>query len=241
MSPELLNYGNAIWHGVVGAELLKDELGIWDEDILNAVRHHTTGAAIMSKLEQVIYMADYIEPARDFDGVQTARKITADDLGAGVAYQTKHTLQYLIANNKPVYPKTIETYNAWVPKYERKINQMDSKQLLEMAVKAGDGRRAEDIVALKVDQISPMADYFVIMTGGSDRQVQAIANAIIEKAHEEKVNIGSVEGKNHAQWVLIDLGDVVVHVFREETRAFYNLEKLWSDAPMVNISKWVND
>lgn len=118
---------------------------------------------------------------------------------------------------------------------------MDSKQLLEMAVKAGDGRRADDIVALKVDQISPMADYFVIMTGGSDRQVQAIANAIIEKAHEEKVNIGSVEGKNHAQWVLIDLGDVVVHVFREETRAFYNLEKLWSDAPMVNISKWVND
>lgn len=118
---------------------------------------------------------------------------------------------------------------------------MDSKQLLEMAVKAGDGRRAEDIVALKVDQISPMADYFVIMTGGSDRQVQAIANAIIEKAHEEKVNIGSVEGKKHAQWVLIDLGDVVVHVFREETRAFYNLEKLWSDAPMVNISKWVND
>ena len=118
---------------------------------------------------------------------------------------------------------------------------MDSKQLLEMAVKAGDGRRAEDIVALKVNQISPMADYFVIMTGGSDRQVQAIANAIIEKAHEEKVNIGSVEGENHAQWVLIDLGDVVVHVFREETRAFYNLEKLWSDAPMVNISKWVND
>lgn len=118
---------------------------------------------------------------------------------------------------------------------------MDSKQLLEMAVKAGDGRRAEDIVALKVNQISPMADYFVIMTGGSDRQVQAIANAIIEKAHEEEVNIGSVEGKNHAQWVLIDLGDVVVHVFREETRAFYNLEKLWSDAPMVNISKWVND
>ena len=118
---------------------------------------------------------------------------------------------------------------------------MDSKQLLEMAVKAGDGRRAEDIVALKVDQISPMADYFVIMTGGSDRQVQAIANAIIEKAHEEKVNIGSVEGKNPAQWVLIDIGDVVVHVFREETRAFYNLEKLWSDAPMVNISKWVND
>lgn len=122
LSPALLNYGNAIWHGVVGAELLKDELGIWDEDILNAVRHHTTGAPIMTKLEQVIYMADYIEPARDFDGVKAAREITANDLGAGVAYQTKHTLAYLIAKGKPVYPKTIDTYNAWVPQYEGKID-----------------------------------------------------------------------------------------------------------------------
>lgn len=122
LDPDLLNYGNAIWHGIVGAELIKDELGIWDEDILNAVRHHTTGAAKMTKLEQVVYMADYIEPARDFDGVDAARRITAQDLGAGVAYQTKHTLEYLIENNKPVYPKTIETYNAWVPAYEGKIN-----------------------------------------------------------------------------------------------------------------------
>ena len=118
---------------------------------------------------------------------------------------------------------------------------MDSKQVLEMVVKAADGRRAEDITALKVDEISPMADYFVIMTGGSDRQVQAIANAVIEKAHETGVTIGSVVGKNHAKWVLIDLGDVVVHVFREETRQFYNLEKLWSQAPLVNLSEWVSD
>lgn len=118
---------------------------------------------------------------------------------------------------------------------------MKSKELLEMVVKAADGRRAEDIVALKVDAVSPMADYFVIMTGGSDRQVQAITNAIIEKAHEEHVEIGSVEGKNHAQWVLVDLGDVVVHIFREETRRFYNLEKLWADAPLVNINDWIND
>lgn len=118
---------------------------------------------------------------------------------------------------------------------------MDSKQVLEMVVKAADGRRAEDITALKVDEISPMADYFVIMTGGSDRQIQAIANAVIEKAHETGVAIGSVEGKNHAKWVLIDLGDVVVHVFREETRQFYNLEKLWSQAPLVNLSEWVSD
>lgn len=122
LNPLLLDYGNAIWHGVVGAELIKDELGIWDEDILNAVRHHTTGAPVMTKLEQVIYMADYIEPGRDFVGVKKARVITAANLQAGVAYQTKHTLAYLIENGKPVYPKTIDTYNAWVPQYEGEID-----------------------------------------------------------------------------------------------------------------------
>lgn len=122
LNPLLLDYGNAIWHGVVGAELIKDELGIWDEDILNAVRHHTTGAPVMTKLEQVIYMADYIEPGRDFTGVKKARVITAANLQAGVAYQTKYTLAYLIENGKPVYPKTIDTYNAWVPQYEGEID-----------------------------------------------------------------------------------------------------------------------
>ncbi len=118
---------------------------------------------------------------------------------------------------------------------------MDSKKTLELVVKAADGRRAEDIVAMKVDQISPMADYFVVMTGGSNRQVQAITNAIVEMAHEHQLDIGSVEGKNAAQWVLVDLGDVVVHIFREETRHFYNLEKLWSDAPLVDLSDWLKD
>lgn len=111
---ELLDYGNAIWHGVVGAELIKNELGIWDEDILNAVRHHTTGAEVMSKLEQVVYMADYIEPGRDLPEINEARKVTVANLQAGVAMQTKQTLNYLMENNKPVYPKTIDTYNAWV-------------------------------------------------------------------------------------------------------------------------------
>lgn len=122
LNRELLDYGNAIWHGVVGAELIKDELDIWDEDILNAVRHHTIGAPVMTKLEQVVYMADYIEPGRDFPEVKRAREITSENLGAGVAYQTKQTLKYLIERNLPVYPKTIDTYNAWVPQYEGKID-----------------------------------------------------------------------------------------------------------------------
>lgn len=115
LDSDLVNWNNAIWHGVVGAELIKAELGIDDEDILNAVRYHTTGNRYMTKLAQIIYMADYIEPARDFDGVEKARLLTSQSLELAVAYQTKHTLLYLLENNQRVYPKTIETYNAWVP------------------------------------------------------------------------------------------------------------------------------
>lgn len=122
LNPDLLNYGNAIWHGIVGAELIKDELGIWDENILNAVRHHTIGAPVMSSLEQVVYMADYIEPARDFPEVEEARKLTKKDLVLGVAYQNKKTLEYLIERDKPVYPGAIASYNAWVPKYGGRLD-----------------------------------------------------------------------------------------------------------------------
>lgn len=115
LDPDLLNWGNAIWHGIVGAEMVKHELGIWDEDILNAIRHHTTGAPVMSKLEQVIYMADYIEPQRSFEEAEKARQLTAKSLTLGVAYQTEQTLAFLVHRDLPVYPATILTYNAWVP------------------------------------------------------------------------------------------------------------------------------
>lgn len=115
LDPDLLNWNNAIWHGIVGAEMVKHELGVWDEDILNAIRHHTTGAPVMSPLEQIIYMADYIEPGRNFAEVVKARELTAKSLQLGVAYQTEQTLAYLVERDLPVYPATILTYNAWVP------------------------------------------------------------------------------------------------------------------------------
>lgn len=113
MDPELLDYGNAIWHGVVGAEFIKDELHIFDEEILNAVRRHTVGAPYMTKLDQIIYMADYIEPGRDFPGVEKARELTNQSLKKGVFFQTQQTLKYLVENGRPIYPGTIATYNAW--------------------------------------------------------------------------------------------------------------------------------
>lgn len=114
--PELLNYNNAIWHGLVGASFVERELGITDVEILHAIRVHTTGAAKMSLLDKIIYVADYIEPGRDFPGVQDARAIAWADLDEAVAFETKHTLAHLLAQEQQIYPKTIETYNYWIAK-----------------------------------------------------------------------------------------------------------------------------
>ncbi|MEQ7218246.1 ribosome silencing factor [Vagococcus fluvialis] len=112
--------------------------------------------------------------------------------------------------------------------------------MLELVVKAADSKKAEDIVALDVTTVSLLADYFVICHGNSDKQVMAIANEIIEESHKNQVEVKRIEGKESARWVLIDLGDIIVHVFHSEEREFYNLEKLWSDAPLVNISSMVD-
>ncbi|MCO6541705.1 MAG: bis(5'-nucleosyl)-tetraphosphatase (symmetrical) YqeK [Lactobacillus sp.] len=114
LDANLLNYGNAIWHGVVGAYFIKYELGIYDEDILNAVRRHTTGDIKMTTLDKIVFMADYTEPGRDFPEATEARQITDQDLDAGVRYQLEHTLEHLLQKRSQIYPLTIESYNEWV-------------------------------------------------------------------------------------------------------------------------------
>ncbi|MGX7013285.1 ribosome silencing factor [Vagococcus silagei] len=116
---------------------------------------------------------------------------------------------------------------------------LESKQILEIAVKGADDKRAEDIIAMDVSKVSLLADYFLICHGNSDKQVMAIADSIIEAAHKANVEIKRVEGRENGKWVLIDLSEVIVHVFYHEEREFYNLEKLWKDAPLVDVSSMV--
>lgn len=112
--------------------------------------------------------------------------------------------------------------------------------MLETAVKAADSKRAVDIVALDVREVSLLADYFMICQANSDRQINAIVEGIVDKEEENGATVKRIEGKDGGKWVLIDLGDLIVHVFSPTEREFYNLEKLWSDAPLVNISSWLD-
>ncbi len=96
-------------------------------------------------------------------------------------------------------------------------------------------RKALDLVILEVKNLSSFADYFVICSGNSDRQVQAIASHVEEKLGEEKIHPLGVEGKREGRWVLLDYGDVIVHIFFQPVREFYDLERLWSEAPRLQL------
>jgi len=100
---------------------------------------------------------------------------------------------------------------------------------------AAEDRKAEDIVALDVREVSSFADTFVVVSGTSDRHVRAIADAIQARLTELGEKPLGVEGYDDARWILIDYGDTIVHVFQTETRIKYDLERLWSDASRIEL------
>jgi ribosome-associated protein len=112
----------------------------------------------------------------------------------------------------------------------------DTATRVREAVASAEDRKALDLKVLHLEKVSDFTDYFLICSGSSARQVQAIADAIEERLRQEQVRPLHSEGYNHGQWVLLDFGDLVVHVFQEEPRRFYALERLWGDAPDVTAS-----
>ena len=110
------------------------------------------------------------------------------------------------------------------------------EELALLAAKAADEKRAKDIVVLDLRGISIVTDYFVIADAETEIQVRAITNGILERLKELGIDSVRREGWEDARWVLLDLGDTVVHVFRTEDREYYDLERLWGDAPKLVLS-----
>jgi len=106
-----------------------------------------------------------------------------------------------------------------------------------LAAKEALEKKAKDVMVIDLRGLSSVTDYFVICTGDSDIQVQAIALHLKDKLKESGFDLLRMEGYMHAQWVLLDYGDFVVHVFHHEARAFYSLERLWGDAPHVDFNQ----
>lgn len=122
-------------------------------------------------------------------------------------------------------------------KVARLTAEFSSEQLARDIAEAADDKKAADIVLLKVTEVSYLTDYFVIATGFSPTQIKAICDSI-EKQIEEKYQLLPlrVQGKNDARWIVVDYGEVIVHIFMQEEREYYNLEAFWGHAERIEFS-----
>lgn len=111
----------------------------------------------------------------------------------------------------------------------------NARELLGIAVAAADSKQGEDLVALDVSGPLPLTDVFLLVTGRNERNVLAIAGEVEDKMIEAGHKVIRREGRSEGRWVLLDFGDLVVHIFHEEDRMFYQLERLWKDCPVIPI------
>ncbi|MED3624518.1 bis(5'-nucleosyl)-tetraphosphatase (symmetrical) YqeK [Neobacillus thermocopriae] len=115
---DLLEYNAELWHAPVGAYLVEKEAGITDNEVLDAIRYHTSGRPGMTLLEKIIYLADYIEPGRQFPGVDEVRELAKESLDKALIKSVQNTINFLMKKNQPVYPETFHMYNDLIKKQE---------------------------------------------------------------------------------------------------------------------------
>ena len=116
---------------------------------------------------------------------------------------------------------------------------MDSKEKMLIAYRALDEKKGEDIKVIDISGVSVMADYFVIATASSPNQVQAMTDNVEEKMHKAGIAMKQMEGNKSSSWILMDYGDVIIHVFDKENRLFYDLERIWKDGKTVDMEYYL--
>jgi ribosome-associated protein len=118
---------------------------------------------------------------------------------------------------------------------ESEAQPLETEDGVTIAARAASEKKATDLVVLDLRKAASFTEYFLICTGASTRQVQAISNAVEETLLKNRKRPLHIEGYSSAEWILLDYGDFIVHVFSPASRRFYDLERLWRDAPRVEI------
>ena len=231
--------GNAnLAHGKLAAEFLRKELGVDDREIIEAVSYHTTGRRDMSLLEKIVFIADAIEPGRDYPGVDEIRNTVDKDIDKACLISLEGTIKHLRDAGVPEEEIDRDTINAaeFFKKAEKE-KLMTSKEMADLAVATLDAKKGRDIALIDIAEKSSFADYLVLATGGSNRQVAALTDDVEEAFAKAGQHPKSIEGKNGTGWVLMDLGDIIVNIFDEDTRNKYSIEKVWGDCPITRYTE----
>lgn len=113
-----------------------------------------------------------------------------------------------------------------------------SKDMVRLAIKALEDKKAEDIKVIDISEVSVLADYFIIASGTNRSQIQAMTDNVEEQLGRNGFALKQVEGYDAANWILMDFNDIIVHVFDKENRLFYDLERIWRDGKQVDIAEF---
>ncbi len=114
----------------------------------------------------------------------------------------------------------------------------NTKNFAVLALEALEDKKAEDISIIDISEVSVIADYFIIAAGKNKNQIQALSDAVNEKLGRAGLLLKQIEGYNNANWILLDFGDIIVHVFDKENRLFYDLERIWRDGKQMDLESF---
>lgn len=112
------------------------------------------------------------------------------------------------------------------------------KEMVTLAIQALEDKKAEDICVIDISEVSVLADYFIIAGGNNTSQIQALSDAVDEKLGKAGYPLKQIEGYQSANWILLDFGDIIVHVFDRENRLFYDLERIWRDGKKIDLEEF---
>lgn len=113
-----------------------------------------------------------------------------------------------------------------------------SKELAALAIKALEDKKAEDIRVIDISNVSVIADYFLIANGSNRSQIQALADNVEAQLGKAGTPVKQIEGYDSANWILLDFGDIIVHIFDKENRLFYDLERIWRDGALAELTEF---
>ncbi len=229
-----------ILHAPAGAILAKELYGVTDEEVLEAIRYHTTGKEDMTLLDEIIWAADLIEPSRDYLSVEKHRSLLlpATDpmrFEKGLLLVFDDNICYIQSRGQGINPASLRARDYLKRKTTEKETFMETlnKETILQLCKILYDKKAMDIRAIEVTDKTIIADWFIVCSGRGVPQVKALCDELEEKAAEMGLIPRRKEGYQEGRWIVLDFGDLLVHLFHPEERTYYNLERLWDDGRNV--------
>ena len=228
LDESILEKNFKILHALLGPYIIKKELGIDDEEILEAIKYHTTGRPKMSLLEEIIFLADFAEDTRVYpnqeEKLNQIREVIKRNYKRAIAMILDFQINHVISQKYELFELTRLAFND----YEKFLNSDEEK--VDKILEKLDHNLVKDIVVYDVRNRTPLYDYVIVTTSLSPRQMDAGINYLKEAFNASRVEKGET-------WSLIDLRDVIVHIFNEEDRQHYGIDKLYVGLPFRSIIK----